>query len=158
MTLRTFAEFTCDLPTEQMESDTGFLQLGGRPVAQALNEMLARLGCETKPVECAEHRGWDFRFRYRKVRLWCQISLIDGYLMVVRDLGTRWRIFAGDHRDFIDLMSSLGEALAADSRFSDVGWFHEHEILSERRGASRPHSAFNDEPCVRRQEIEDQVV
>jgi len=155
MTLRTFAEFTCDLPTEQIENETDFIQLGGRPVAQALNEILATLGCQVKPVECADHRGWDFHLRYRKLRLWCQVSLIEGYLVVVRDLGARWRIFAGDHRDFIELMSRVGEALAVDPRFRDVGWFHEQEMLSNTRGASRPDGAFSDLPCIRRQEIED---
>jgi hypothetical protein len=95
MTLRTYAEFTSDLPTEQIESETDFIQLGGRPVAQALADMFERLGCRVNPVASVAHRGWDFRFRYRKLRLWCQVSLINGYLGIIKDLSARWRIFGG---------------------------------------------------------------
>lgn len=154
--LRTYAEFTSDLPTEQIEDETDFIQLGGRPVAIAMNEIFASLGCDVRPVESADHRGWDFRFRYRKLRLWCQISLIEGYLMIIRDLSARWRIFGGDHADFVELMSRFGDVVGADSRFHDVGWFHEHEILSERLGAERPGGGFRETPCMRRQVVEDQ--
>jgi hypothetical protein len=155
VTLRTYAEFTSDLPTEQIESETDFIQLGGRPVAAALNEVFASLGCVMQPVESAAHRGWDFHFRYNKRRLWCQVTLIEGYLVMIRDRSSRWRIFAGDHPDFARLMSGFGDALATDARFHDVGWFHEHEILEERSGAARPGGAFRDTPCVRRQEVEE---
>jgi len=158
MILRTYAEFTSNLPTEQIESETDFIQLGGRPVAQALNQIFVGLGCQVKPVGSAGHRGWDFRFRYRKLRLLCQISLIEGYLVIIQDLGARWRIFANDHRDFVELMSRFGDALAADQRFQDVGWFYEQEILSDRAGAIRPSGAFNDRPCFRRQHVEDQPI
>ncbi len=155
MSLRTFAEFTSELPTGQIESETDFIQLGGQPVAEALAEMLARLGCAVQPVESAGHRGWDFRFRYRKLRLWCQVSLISGYLAVFKDLSAKWRIFGSEHRDFIDLMTHLGEALAADGRFHDLGWFHEHEILSERAGASWPGGPFSEASCARLQAVEE---
>jgi hypothetical protein len=108
-----------------------------------------------QPVESADHRGWDFRFRYRKRRLWCQVSLIEGYLVMIRDLSARWRIFAGDHPDFVRLMSGFGEALATDGRFHDIGWFHEHEILERRVGAARPDGVFRDTPCVRQQSVEE---
>ncbi|CAN7512649.1 hypothetical protein LJR225_003680 [Phenylobacterium sp. LjRoot225] len=155
MTLRTYAEFTSDLPTEQIESETDFVQLGGRPVAAALSSIFAGLGCQVRAVESAAHRGWDFRFRCGKLRLWCQVSLIEGYLVIIQDLSARWRIFGGDHRDFVELMSRFGDALAADPRFHDVGWFHEDEILSERAGANRPSGAFSDIPCVRLQTVDD---
>jgi hypothetical protein len=113
------------------------------------------LYCVMQPVESAEHRGWDFRFRCRKRRLWCQVSLIEGYLVMIRDLSARWRIFAGDHPDFVRLMSGFGEALATDGRFHDIGWFHEHEILERRAGAARPDGVFRDTPCVRRQPVEE---
>jgi hypothetical protein len=58
----------------------------------------------------------------------------------------------------VELMSGFGDALAADTRFHDVGWFHEQEILSDRAGAAHPGGAFNDRPCFRRQDVEDQAI
>lgn len=156
MTLRTFAEFTCDLPTGQIESDAGFIRLGGQPVAQALSEMLQGLGCRVDAVQDAGDHGWEFSFRYEKLRhLWCQVTLIEGYLVIIKDRSARWRIFAGDHACFVDVMRGLGDALAADPSFHDVGWFHEDEILSELRGARHPDGVFSDAPCIRFQAVED---
>lgn len=154
MSLRTCVEFTSDLPSEEVEGENDFVQLGGKPVAEALRQKVIRLGCVADPVASAGDHGWEFCFRRGKLRLWCQVSLISGYLVLFEDLSSRWRIFGSDHPDFVDVMSRLGDDLLADARFQDVGWFRPDEVLSEVIGASTPLGEFQDRPCARLQAVE----
>jgi hypothetical protein len=152
MRFRSFVEFTSDLPTGLIENDgegPDFLQYGGESVAEALREMLARLGCRLEPLLCLDERGWEFRFRLRKLKLCCRVALIDGYLVIFQDLSARWRVFSTDHPDFIELLVRLNDEMTADGRFHEIGWFAEEEVLSRVEGAKSPIAAFSDQPCMR---------
>jgi uncharacterized RDD family membrane protein YckC len=140
VTIRTYAEFASDLPKDEIERDGDFLQYPGKSVTAAVRAILAGLGCGLEPLEYLHERGWEFAFAYRGRRIVCRLTLIWRYLAIFEDLhGSK----AADHPDFVEIMERLAEALAADPRFADVGWFHRdgfepHETASAAPGAKRP--------------------
>jgi hypothetical protein len=151
MRFRKFAEFSSDLPTDLIEDEDGgdFLQYGGKSVAEALREMLGRLGCRLEPLDYAGEHGWEFRFRFRKLKLWCQVTLIEGYLVIFKDKSARWRVFHTDHPDFMEILVRLNDEMTADGRFHEIGWFAQEEVLSRVEGAKSPVAEFSDRPCAR---------
>lgn len=140
MTIRTFAEFDSDLPTDAIESGADFIQYPGKSVTEAVRGILAELGCVLDRLEYLHEKGWEFEFAYRDRRIVCRLTLIWRYLAIFEDLrGSK----AADHPDFVAIMERLADALAADARFTDVGWFHRqdfepHQSAAEAPGAGRP--------------------
>lgn len=125
MAIRAYAEFDSDLPTDEIESDGDFIQYPGRSAAEAICGLLGDLGCAVEPLDYLHEKGWEFAFGYRSRRIVCRVTLIWRYLAIFDD---RTGSKVVDHPEFVAIMERLADALAADSRFRGVGWFHEDEF------------------------------
>jgi hypothetical protein len=138
--VRKWAEFSSDLPEDVVENEegTGFIQYGGKSVAEALAAALVRIGCEVDQPRNAEEHGWDMHFRHQKRRLWCQVTLIEKYLLVVEDISWIRAVIGGYHPALVDLLRRLGEELARDPHFHDVRWFRSDEVHSGIAGSKAP--------------------
>lgn len=141
MLIRPWAEFTSDLPTDEIENEDGtdFIQYPGKSVAEAVHEILGRLGCELLPVTHAHEHGWEFNFEYKKRRLWCQVTLIEKYLLVVDEISMLRKLFGRPpHADYLEILSRLAQEMARDPRFEEVLWYASHQVHSGAPGARSP--------------------
>ena len=118
-------EFLTELPDGAVEDDEAgdFLVWPGRPSLEAMGGILVDLGCELEPIECADFKGWDMGFRYRGRSLWMRVTQIEKHVAYFADPNLWPKLIGGKHRLYLELLERFGEALAHDSRFSDVQWF-----------------------------------
>jgi hypothetical protein len=137
--VRNWATFTSDLPDDHIEDEAGeeIIQYGGKSVAEAIAEMLSRLGCVVDPPRYADEHGWELDIAKGKRRLWCQITLIESYLMAFEDTSFLSSL-RRPHPDFLGVLTGLAGELGNDARFHDVEWFVEKEVLSGVEGAKAP--------------------
>lgn len=140
MKLRDTIQFTTDLPDGQVESDDGteILVYGGQPAAEAIQEVLAGLGCQIDPIVSVELKGWEFDFRYQNRPLWCRVSIIDRHIAYFDDKSFWSKLTGARHSAYVELLTRLNEALAADRRFHDVRWYALKEIETDFEGALQP--------------------
>ena len=141
MKVRTWATFTSDLPDDHIENQAGdeILQFGGKSVAAAIGEILAGLGCAVSPPIYANEHGWELDAKFGKRRFWCQVTLIEGWVMVFEDKTFMGSIL-GYHRLYLDVLKRLARELESDPRFHDVQWFGSDEMLAGRVGTKEPVS------------------
>ncbi|NEX91545.1 hypothetical protein [Caulobacter sp. 17J65-9] len=140
VTVRRWAEFASDLPEDQIEDEHDIVQYGGKSVAEAIHAVLEGLGCAMEPVTYAHEHGWEFCFSYEKRYLWCQVTLIEEYLVVVDDR-TFFGKALGYHPAYQEIMTKLARALAEHPRFSNVRWYFDHQVHSGEPGAKEPVTA-----------------
>lgn len=146
MIVRNAATFTSDLPDDEIENDedTGpdFIQYGGKSVIEAIAAILTRLGCVVEPPEHAHEHGWDMRFKYGKRKLWCQVTLIEGYVFIIEDMSRSFISKIRGRHDplFLDILTRLAQELGQDLRFHDVLWFRNEDVFSRVPGAIEPVS------------------
>jgi uncharacterized RDD family membrane protein YckC len=150
--LRTIVEFSSDMPYDAIEEDGEFVQMPGRTVAEAMAQMLEKLGCVVEPVESAGDHGWFFDFRRRSVRASCEVTVIDG--VVAQFSGpTGHKLWVGAagpaDPDYVDILTSVGEAIDDDPRFRDLGWFSSEEVTGRQVGARTPTGPYDLTPCMR---------
>jgi hypothetical protein len=129
MIVRPWAEFTTSLPDDGIEDETGFIQWPGKNVAEALAEILARLGCTEVEIFDLEHAGYDVGFRLGKLALAARVTVIDNPLIAF-----------GPKRqpEYLDFLKRVSDALAQDGRFHNVRWFTDDEVLTGVEGAISP--------------------
>lgn len=128
MKVRERVELRADFPDDSIEDDRDIIQFGGRNIAEALGEILQRLGCEVSPPEYAGDHGWEFVFHTGGLRLWCQVTDMDEEaILIFQDLsgGIRdgWFRPRRPNPVFADLLTRVNAALALDPRFSEVLWY-----------------------------------
>ena len=140
MRIKPWAEFTSDLPDDHIENEAGtdILQFGGKSVIAAIGEMLQRLGCEAGPPIYAYELVWELNATVGGRRLWCQVTLIEGYVMGLLDRSRFAGLFGRHHPVYLDILGGLSEQLARDPRFHDVSWFTSDEVTSGIDGAGSP--------------------
>jgi hypothetical protein len=141
MKVRHWAEFTSDLPEDHIEDDEEIIQYGGKSVAEAIGGMLKDLGCEVDPPVYAHEHGWEIDARCGKRRLWGQVTLIEGYIFAFEDTSWIAKLLSRPHPVYLDVLTRLADALAADKRFHNVGWYFDSDLLSGEPGAARPVEA-----------------
>jgi len=135
---RPCAEFQADFPDDQIEDETGIVQFGGRGVAEAIVLMLRGLEYETSAPEDQQEHGWDFNVRSRDGRVWLQISdLGDGFILQSA-FYPRFSLSGKPWLAYADLLTRLNAEVAKDSRFHDVKWQWEKDLLSGAPGAKEP--------------------
>lgn len=141
MRIRNWATFTADLPDDQIEDGPEIIQYGGKSVMEAIAVMLTRLGCVVgQPTHAHEH-GWELNVDFGKRRLWCQVTLIEGYLFVLEDPSFFSKLLGRQDPRYLNLLTRLAEELGRDPRFHDVLWFYHEDVLSDVPGAKEPVSA-----------------
>jgi hypothetical protein len=66
--VRSCATFTANLPDDQIENEEGteIVQYGGKSVAEAISEILTRIGCAVKPPRYADEHGWELDLKFGK--------------------------------------------------------------------------------------------
>ena len=137
MKVRTLATFTSDLPDDFIEKDGEVVQYGGKSVAEAIGEMLRRLGCQVGPPEYAQEHGWHLYVDAQKRSVWCQVQDIgDEYVFDIRD--KTWRLFGKNHPAYVEVLRRLGEELARDPRFHNVLWYTPADYEKDAPGAALP--------------------
>jgi len=139
--VRTWATFASDLPDDHIENEAGdeILQFGGKSVVAAVGEILTRLGGAVSPPIYAHEHGWQLNAKFGKRRLWCQVTLIEGWVMVFEDR-TFMGSLLGYHRLYLEVLTQLARELGRDPRFHDVAWFRSDEVLTGVVGAEEPVS------------------
>lgn len=143
--LRTNIEFSCDMPYDAVEGDGGeFFEMPARTVAQAMAGLLLDLGCAVEAVEDAGDHGWIFRCKFKSVLVTCEVTAIDG--IVAQCFGPTGR---APSPEYAEILTAFGEALVADSRFHDVGWFGPKELTCGQIGARTPTGEYDPAPCRR---------
>lgn len=143
MKIRPWAEFDLTLARDQInsEDEMDILQYAGKGLSEALAEILRGLGCEVLELIYLHERGWELLFKggqKGKSLFSIRVSLIDKYLIGLRQEGWLRTTFAPRHPDLLMMLSRLADAVAADDRFIDVRWFAPEEIHSGTPGALRP--------------------
>ena len=140
MIIRPWAEFTSDLPDDQIEDETDFVQLGGKNVIEAIGGLLQGFGCKISPAISAGDNGWEMNVEYRGRSLWCQVTRIEGFIFIFEETSWLNKILKRHNPAYIRALSQLADALAADPRFHNVSWYFDSDLLSGEPGAPRPVS------------------
>jgi hypothetical protein len=138
MKLRPWAAFTADLPDDHIEDGTEIIQFGGKSVVRAIGDMLALDGHEVSEPIYLDENGWGLHITAEKRRLWCQVTLIDGYVMVLEQNSWIAEVLGRLHPAYLRVLRELGIALAGDPRFHDVRWYTSDELHTEAQGAVSP--------------------
>lgn len=123
--VRFWAEFGSSLPTDLIEDDNGFVQLGGKSVAEAIAEILRGLGSDVEQPRNAGDHGWDFVGQVRGAHIWGQVTLIEDYIFIFDRRPTFPNWFQRDPPALFETLGALAAAMAKDERFSDVRWVYE---------------------------------
>jgi hypothetical protein len=140
MKIRPWAEFAADLPDDHIEDGPRIVQFGGRSVAKAIGDILVGFGCEVSEPIYANENGWelDILAGEQRRRLFCQVTVIDKFVMVFEQNSWIAEILGRYHPTYLDMLTRLGSSLAEDERFHDVRWYTSVDLHSPARGASHP--------------------
>ena len=141
MIVRSCATFTTDLPDDHIEDGAEIIQFGGKSVAEAISEILTRLGCAVAPLRYADEHGWELDIKFGKRSLWCQVTFMDFYLVFFEDKSWINELLGRHHHLYLDILKRLAQELGQDLRFHDVLWFLRDEVLTGVAGSKEPISA-----------------
>jgi hypothetical protein len=145
MIIRPCAEFTSDLPDDEIayEAGTHVVQFGGKSVAEAIAHMLKGFGANVDSAPDAELRGWMLKFGWQGRRLLCLVTLFEGgYVLLTADTARFSRSWKKNRAIYGDALTRLARALEADPRFHDVRWYSPPDLLGGGPGKQRPVSIF----------------
>jgi hypothetical protein len=139
MILRTSAQFHADFPDDTIENEHDIVQFGGRNVAEAIGEILKGFGYGVEPPEYAGEHGWEFSIKAGKRRIWFQITMGDpAFLLMTQDTGIFSRGRPENRRLLAEILTRLHDALASDSRFDRIFWYHDDELAFHELGNGAP--------------------
>ena len=133
-----WAEFRSDLPDDQIEDDEDIIQFGGKSVITAIGEMLTRCGCEVSEPIYADEHGWELDVKAGRRNLWCQVTLIENYLLHFDQNSWFANTFGRYRPEYIDVLTRLAAELQSDPRFHDVQWYSGAELHSGEPGSTTP--------------------
>lgn len=138
MIIRPWAEFSSDLPTDQVDGEGEILQFGGKSVAEAIVKLLGELGAKTSPPMYADEHGWEWDFYWKGRRLWGQVTLVGNYILIVEDPAWISKYTKRNKEIYCDAIMHLASALVRHDRFNNVSWYLPDDLLSGKPGAARP--------------------
>jgi hypothetical protein len=136
ITIKPWAQFRADFPSDIVEEGGQIVQFGGRNVAEAMAEILRSLGCKvSEPINAEEH-GWELDIRCEQIPLWAQISdLNPTYYFLLED---NRRLFGKSNPPiYLHLLQKMNDRLETDHRFHDIFWYDAEDFNMER-GSDRP--------------------
>ena len=125
MIVRSVACFESSLPEDCVEDEDGRpLQPPGRSVADAIIEILTRLGYAIDyGPEPRNDFCWDLVVTSGGRRYSAVLNLADRYYLSLSHNSWLDKLLGRDPPAFLDLLRSFANALAVDSRFSNIEWF-----------------------------------
>jgi hypothetical protein len=69
ISVKPLAQFRADFPSDVVEDDGRIVQFGGGNVAEAITQILSRLGCRVAaPIYAGEH-GWELDINLGEIQL-----------------------------------------------------------------------------------------
>jgi hypothetical protein len=131
MIVREKVEFASTFPDDTIETEDTFI-LPGKNIAEALADIIQRLGYNVEPVENAGDHGWDFFIRAEKHNFYCQVTLIYDCLVQFNDTEAWYRFWKRHTPEYLDFLQRVSAALKADSRFPNVHWATHRECTTGR--------------------------
>jgi uncharacterized RDD family membrane protein YckC len=129
-----------------------FIEMPGRTVAQAMAEILVDKGCTAEAVESAGDHGWSFWFKFRSAKVCCEVTAIDGIVATFHGpdgYKPLLRNAVPPNPDYVEILDRFGEAVDADPRFRDLGWFNPEELTGQQMGARTSTGEYDASPCIR---------
>ncbi len=126
MKVRPLAICTADFPDDAVETEDGkgFLDHGGRNVAEAVAEILSHLGCTISTPENAAEYGWRFGWAFKGQSFSCQVSSIPPEFYLLFDgASLRQNLSSRNTSPHAEIMAELNAELARDERFHDILWY-----------------------------------
>ena len=129
MKLWPFADFKPDFPDDGVEDDYEIVVLPGQNIAEAIREMLQRLGYVVTAPEHTPPYGWRFDARKHPYRIWFQVAHLGDEAVLGTEDRTPLpaRLFGRGRRAHADLLTGLAEELARDPRFGDLTWWDRYD-------------------------------
>jgi hypothetical protein len=131
-----WALFRADFPSDMIYEGHGEPVHGGRNVAEAIGEILRRMGCTVEEPEYGGEHGWGFVFRRGRVRFWIEVSegWDDGHTLRWED----WPPVLSTSQSHLGLMLKLNEQMKRDGRFHDIAWYRNSDVGSAENGSRSP--------------------
>nr|MEA2798018.1 hypothetical protein [Phenylobacterium sp.] len=145
MRVKPWAVFFADFPDDQIENEREIVIFGGRNVALAIGEILARLGCEVSTPEYGGERGWEFGATFEGQRFWCLVSSFrPAFFMNFEGPSIFLSSPRRDQPGYVAIAQRLSDALAQDPRFHDIQWYSREEGPPEPPDAPSDWTPIND--------------
>ena len=121
-----------------------FIQWPGRNVAEAMADLLRRLGWEAEDPIDLQERGWDLDATLDGRDVTLRIEPLEPVLVGFIDRSPEYTWYFRRKPPgplFTGLLTGFDQALKADSRFSDVLWFTNEGYQRDEPGAPEPVEA-----------------
>jgi hypothetical protein len=119
------AECDADFPDDMVEEDGDIVFYPGRNAAEAICELLRRVGLNPSEPEHRFEHGWDFDLTYKKRRIWIQVQTFEDqrFHIDTEDTGAMSRFLPSAKRAHGEFLTVLNQELRTDGRFSNIAWF-----------------------------------
>ena len=132
--MRRWAAFDSDLPYDGIEDETGFIQYPGKALAEAIAEMLLRLGCTRAEIDPLEYRGYEVVFDFGKKQFRVRVTMIDQYMLTFSQYSFMDRLRRRFSPEYLEILHRMNAELNRDGRFHRVRWFADDEVLTGIEG------------------------
>ncbi len=143
MEIRSWANALADFPDDSIEDEIDFVRFPGGNVAAAIKEILERLGCTVSEPIHAYENGWELDISADGRNLWCKVTLINRYLICLKDNVSFESKKRGPNPTYVDMLRKFDDALQADPRFHDVTWFADDEVDPD--GTGQAHAVSDED-------------
>lgn len=118
-----------EFPDDTIEEDGEIVQFGGRNAAEAIGEMLIRLGYAVSPPIHRYEYGWDFDVTHEGKRVWMKVSYLGARDYVLStEFIPKFSLFGGKMQFYAEMLDRLSKELVSDPRFEEVGWVYRRDI------------------------------
>jgi hypothetical protein len=131
MIVRPWVTFDSDLPYDGIETEDGddFIQWPAKNVAEAIAEILGRLGCTDVEIDVLDHRGYEVTFNVGKRQFGSRVTMIEQYLVGFRQYSWWDGVMKRLRPEYLDILRRVDDELKRDGRFHKLRWFAGDEVL-----------------------------
>ena len=129
MIVRPWVTFDSDLPYDGIEDEEGFVQWPSKNVAEALAEILRRLGCEDVDIDVLDERGYEVTFSIGNRQFGSRVTMIEQYLVGFSQYSWWDGVMKRLRPEYLDILRRMDAELKRDGRFHNMRWFAADEVL-----------------------------